>query len=170
MTLSIKRIIKALIRLHGYAGWSAPFLFAHPPKTGFSQGGPFDCWHFSLFNYLIYTLLHRALLTSFLCRMKQPLTLKALDMWAYLIYSIFTVIIQVWPPLITADPIPVLSTPSQYRLNFIQYRNLLVKSSNQTHMFSKFVFKSISLCQFHLHFWKGQHISKRSKKAAIHNS
>ena len=28
------------------------------------------------------TLLHRALLTSFLCKMKQPLTLKALDMWA----------------------------------------------------------------------------------------
>ena len=32
MILSNKRIRKALIRLHGCAGWSAPLLFANPPK------------------------------------------------------------------------------------------------------------------------------------------
>ena len=30
MVLSKKRITKALIRLHGCAGWSAPVLFANP--------------------------------------------------------------------------------------------------------------------------------------------
>ena len=30
MILPKKRITKALIRLHGYAGWSAPLLFANP--------------------------------------------------------------------------------------------------------------------------------------------
>ena len=35
MILSNKRITKALIRLRGWAGWSAPVLFANPPKTDF---------------------------------------------------------------------------------------------------------------------------------------
>ena len=35
MILFEKRIIKALIRLCGYTGWSAPLLFATPPKTDF---------------------------------------------------------------------------------------------------------------------------------------
>ena len=39
MILSSKRITKALISLRGCAGWSAPLLFANPPKTGFAQGG-----------------------------------------------------------------------------------------------------------------------------------
>ena len=40
MILSKKRITKALIRLRGCAGWSAPVLFAKPLKTGFSRRGP----------------------------------------------------------------------------------------------------------------------------------
>ena len=36
MILSNKRITKALIRLHGCAGWSAPLLFANI-KDGFSH-------------------------------------------------------------------------------------------------------------------------------------
>ena len=37
MVLSKKRITKALIRLHGCAGWSAPVLFANP-EDRFSRG------------------------------------------------------------------------------------------------------------------------------------
>ena len=37
MILSIKRITKALIRLHGCAVWSAPELFAKNPKDRFSR-------------------------------------------------------------------------------------------------------------------------------------
>ena len=40
MTLSIKRITKALIRLRGCAGWSAPVLFANPGRQVFSRRGP----------------------------------------------------------------------------------------------------------------------------------
>ena len=37
MMLSKKRITKALIRLRGCAGWSAPVLFANPRRQGFSR-------------------------------------------------------------------------------------------------------------------------------------
>ena len=37
--LSKKRITRALIRLCGYAGWSAPLLFANLRKQEFSRGG-----------------------------------------------------------------------------------------------------------------------------------
>ena len=39
--LSTKRITKALIRLRGCAGWSAPVLFANPRRQVFSRRGPF---------------------------------------------------------------------------------------------------------------------------------
>ena len=39
MILSNKRITKALIRLHGSAGWSVPLLFANT-KTGFLAPRP----------------------------------------------------------------------------------------------------------------------------------
>ena len=41
MILSNKRITKALIRLCGCAGWSAPFLFANPLRQVFSPRGPY---------------------------------------------------------------------------------------------------------------------------------
>ena len=41
MILSIKRITKALIRLRGCAGWSAPVMFANPRRQVFSRRGPF---------------------------------------------------------------------------------------------------------------------------------
>ena len=50
MILSKKRIIKALIRLRGCAGWSAPVLFANPRRQVFSRRGPYNictlhvCW------------------------------------------------------------------------------------------------------------------------------
>ena len=40
MLLSKTRITKALIRLHGCAGWSAPVLFANPSRQVFSRQGP----------------------------------------------------------------------------------------------------------------------------------
>ena len=40
MILSTKRITKALIRLRGCAGWSAPVLFATPRRQVFSRRGP----------------------------------------------------------------------------------------------------------------------------------
>ena len=40
MVLSKKRITKALIRLRGCAGWSAPVLFANTRKQVFSCRGP----------------------------------------------------------------------------------------------------------------------------------
>ena len=40
MTLSKKRITKALIRLRGCAGWSAPVLFANRGRQVFSRRGP----------------------------------------------------------------------------------------------------------------------------------
>ena len=51
MMLFDKRITKALIRLRGCAGWSAPLLFANHQRQVFSRRGPNDvaltltrCW------------------------------------------------------------------------------------------------------------------------------
>ena len=41
MVLFKTRISKALIRLRGCAGWSAPVLFANPQRQVFSRRGPF---------------------------------------------------------------------------------------------------------------------------------
>ena len=41
MILFKKRITKALIRLQGCAGWSAPLLFANPRRQVFSRQGPY---------------------------------------------------------------------------------------------------------------------------------
>ena len=41
MILSKKQITKALIRLRGCAGWSAPVLFANPQRQVFSCRGPY---------------------------------------------------------------------------------------------------------------------------------
>ena len=41
MVLFKKRMIKALIRLRGCAGWSAPVLFANPRRQVFSRQGPY---------------------------------------------------------------------------------------------------------------------------------
>ena len=40
MVVSTKRITKALIRLRGCAGWSAPMLLANPRSQVFSRRGP----------------------------------------------------------------------------------------------------------------------------------
>ena len=45
MILFIKRITKALIRLRGCAGWSAPVLFANPRRQVFSRRGPYNSAH-----------------------------------------------------------------------------------------------------------------------------
>ena len=42
MILSTKRITKALIRLRGCAGWSAPVLFTNPRRQVFSGCGPYN--------------------------------------------------------------------------------------------------------------------------------
>ena len=42
MVLSKKRITKALIRLRGCGGWSAPVLFASPGRQVFSRRGPYS--------------------------------------------------------------------------------------------------------------------------------
>ena len=44
MVLSKKRIAKALIRLRGCAGWSAPVLFANTRRQVFSRRGPYGVW------------------------------------------------------------------------------------------------------------------------------
>ena len=41
MILSKKQKKKALIRLRGCAGWSAPVLFTNPRRQGFSRRGPY---------------------------------------------------------------------------------------------------------------------------------
>ena len=41
MVLSKQRSTKALIRLRGWAGWSAPMLFANPRRQVFSHRSPF---------------------------------------------------------------------------------------------------------------------------------
>ena len=48
MILSNKRKTKALISLHGCAGWSAPLLFAHPRTQFFSRHGPFHVPFYNL--------------------------------------------------------------------------------------------------------------------------
>ena len=48
MLLCKKRITKALIRLHGCAGWSASELFANPRRQVFSRGGPYSFIQYSL--------------------------------------------------------------------------------------------------------------------------
>ena len=46
MLLSKKRITKALIRLRGCAGWSAPLLFANHRRQVFSRRGPYySAWY-----------------------------------------------------------------------------------------------------------------------------
>ena len=45
MIISKKRITKALIRLRGCAGWSAPVFFATPRRQFFSRRGPYDAYH-----------------------------------------------------------------------------------------------------------------------------
>ena len=45
MVLSKTRITKALIRLRGCAGWSAPVLFANPRRQVFSRRGPILTCH-----------------------------------------------------------------------------------------------------------------------------
>ena len=42
MALSKKQITKMLIRLRGWAGWSAPVLFSNPRRQVFSRRGPCD--------------------------------------------------------------------------------------------------------------------------------
>ena len=44
MILSKKRMTKALIRLGGCPGWSAPVLFANHRRQVFSRRGPFNKW------------------------------------------------------------------------------------------------------------------------------
>ena len=44
MILSKKQITKALIRLRGCSGWSAPVLFANPRRQVFSQRGPYKVY------------------------------------------------------------------------------------------------------------------------------
>ena len=52
IVLSITRTKKALIRLHGCAGWSAPVLFANPRRKVFSRRGPNQIPH--LTHYTIW--------------------------------------------------------------------------------------------------------------------
>ena len=57
MILYNKRITKALIRLRGCAGWSAPLLFANHGRQVFSRRGPFSkvayvlCFDSSIFTW-----------------------------------------------------------------------------------------------------------------------
>ena len=55
--LSKKRITKALIRLRGCAGWSAPVLFANHRKQVFSCQGPFYEWIFCKSDKIMLVLL-----------------------------------------------------------------------------------------------------------------
>ena len=50
MILSNKQITKALSRLSGCVGWSAPVLFANPPKTAFLASRPI-CHRCCLTNF-----------------------------------------------------------------------------------------------------------------------
>ena len=45
MSLSKKRITKALIRLRGCAGWSVPVFFPNPRRQFFSRCGPYNIEH-----------------------------------------------------------------------------------------------------------------------------
>ena len=52
MVLSKKQITKALIRLRGWAGWSAPVLFANPQRQVFSHRGPIKAILVLLFSLI----------------------------------------------------------------------------------------------------------------------
>ena len=54
MLLYKKRITKALIRLRGCAGWSAPMLFANPGSWVFSRQGPYVQYTKPLFALLLH--------------------------------------------------------------------------------------------------------------------
>ena len=57
MILCNKRITKALIRLRGRAGWSAPVLFANPRRQVFSCQGPYSIIHYTFpypNRYIVY--------------------------------------------------------------------------------------------------------------------
>ena len=54
------RITKALIRLRGCAGWSAPVLFANPRRQVSSRCGPFS---HSAIHYLVFFLVFAIILT-----------------------------------------------------------------------------------------------------------
>ena len=56
MILSKKRISKALIRLRGCAGWSAPVLFATPRRQVFSRQGPL--YKLSVYNEMLNEILN----------------------------------------------------------------------------------------------------------------
>ena len=72
MILSKKQKKKALIRLRGWAGWSAPVLFTNPRRQGFSRRGPYysciyDPWTAShVFFCFVFLNSHRKLLSLLL--------------------------------------------------------------------------------------------------------
>ena len=59
MILSKKRITKALIRLHGCAGWSATVLFTTPHRQVFLRQCPFMFFNVNIVG--ICTILYKAL-------------------------------------------------------------------------------------------------------------
>ena len=59
MILSNKRITKALIRLRGCAGWSAPLLFANPRRQVFSRRRRY---YYVIYTILYYTILYYTIL------------------------------------------------------------------------------------------------------------
>ena len=58
MILSKKQITKALFRLRGCAGWSAPVLFANPQRQVFLRRGPI-CSHIVAHVYGFFSLIYR---------------------------------------------------------------------------------------------------------------
>ena len=58
MFLSKKRITKAVIRLRGCAGWSAPLLFANPRRQVFSRRGQNRRTFFAQRYVILSTCLH----------------------------------------------------------------------------------------------------------------
>ena len=56
MILSKKRITKALIRLRGCAGWSAPLLIANRQRQVFSRRGPY-CTNLKVYQMTISIVL-----------------------------------------------------------------------------------------------------------------
>ena len=66
MILSKKRITKVLIRLRGWAGWSAPVLCANPRKQVFSHCCPYYTLVFRYdLNGLVYKILVLKILNGF---------------------------------------------------------------------------------------------------------
>ena len=59
MILSKMRITRALIRLRGCAGWSAPLLFANPEDRFFSCRGPCDVTYNFIQNHNYWKDLHQ---------------------------------------------------------------------------------------------------------------